>query len=123
MRSIVISFVSMSIMDCPSPREGLNPLVPLTFSRVPGLNALNGIETGSPGGRQSITVAPIMSAGFWTVSNGSSPTASDITRTGRESRCDCLADLGVTHRPVSGGDAGSPVVLRGVGKRARSLAM
>ena len=110
-------------MDCPSVREGLNALAPLAFSVVVGLRALNGMDTGSTGGRQSITLAPTTSAGSWIVRTGSSPTAADITRTGRKGRCARLLDLGVAPCTASGDDADSPFVLGGVGKRARSHVM
>ena len=124
-RSIVISLVSMSIIDGPVSWRGLKPLISLALSTVLGLNALSGIDTGNTDGRQSITVSPTMSAGFWIVRSGPSSTASGIRRIGREDRCNRLADLhvGVAPRPVSGGDADSPSVRRGGGRRARSLSM
>ena len=75
--------------------RGFETTNPLASDTVLGLNALSGIETGNTDGQQSITISPIMSAGFCTVRSGPSSTASDIRRLGREERCSRLADFGV----------------------------
>ena len=54
-RLIVISLVSISIMDFPVSSEGWKLILFRASATVPGLNPLSGIDTGNTDGRQSNT--------------------------------------------------------------------
>ena len=116
---MVISLVSISMMDFPVSSEGWTLLLSLASATVPGLKPLSGIDTGNTDGRQSNTVSPTTSAGFCKVRSSPSSTASDNSRLGCEDRWSRLADFGVDPRPVFGVDPGCP----DDGRRDLSLSM
>ena len=114
-RLIDISLVSMFMMDRLDSSNCWCDVQSRAPEIIAGLKPLRGIDTGSPGGRQSNTDSPTISAGFCSVRIGTFTSEPGNRRVGLDIRRRRRTDVGVAPYPVTDGSSRPP----GDGRMAR----